>query len=162
MRLCDRKAQKASPVIACMVSQRTFLAFALIGVLLSTYGLWLHYAGGPSSICNVSETFNCDKVNKSAYAAVFGIPVALLGLLAYAAVFLLVLKRKAVQRLMSFTEKDFWQYLLGLLLVMLLFQSYLTYVEFSIIRAYCIICLGSQLAVLALAVLGARRYILVQ
>ncbi len=41
---------------------------------------------GDSSICSVSETFDCDKVNTSSWSELFGIPVALYGLGFYFAV----------------------------------------------------------------------------
>jgi protein-disulfide isomerase len=40
---------------------------------------------GQVSICNVNATFDCDKVNTSAYSMMFGLPVALFGFAFYAA-----------------------------------------------------------------------------
>lgn len=139
-------------------AEKAILALAFVGVLLAAYGLWLHYAGDAGSICNLNETFSCDTVNKSAYATLFGVPVALLGLLAYAGLFLLVLLGRRVRRALAFTEKDHLQYLLGLAIVMLLFQGYLTFVEIAILHAYCLVCLGSQATILAIAILSWRRY----
>jgi uncharacterized membrane protein len=79
-----------------------------------------------------------------------GIPVAVLGLLAYLAVFLITLKRRAVQQALAFTQKDFFQYLLIVTIVMFLFQLYLTAAEVFFIHAYCIVCILSQLCTAAL------------
>ncbi len=49
---------------------------------------------GDTSICSVSETFDCDKVNTSSYSELFGIPVALYGLGFYfAAAYATVMRR---------------------------------------------------------------------
>lgn len=132
------------------------LALAVLGMLFSAYGLQLHYDGG-ESVCNVNDRFNCDTVNKSSWSMFLGIPVALLGLLAYAAVFLLVLKREAVMETLAFTGRDFWLYLSLLVTLMFAFQLYLTLAEVFFIKAYCIVCLGSQAAILGLLVLSWRR-----
>ncbi len=137
---------------------RLILALALLGMLLSGYALTLHYKDDGKSICNLSEGFNCDKVNKSPWAELFSIPVALLGLLSYLGLFLLVLKRTSIGRTLAFTKRDVLQYPLIIVLVMAGFQAYLTLIEAFIIHAYCIICLMNQAVVLALAVLLYRAW----
>src|SRR5690242_13652682 len=103
------------------------MAIALLGILLAAYAIPLHYPPSSSSICNISETVNCDKVNKSPWSEIFGIPVAILGLLSYLFVFLAILKRSMVERVTGFTADDFWQYFLYLVAFMFFFQLYLTY-----------------------------------
>jgi uncharacterized membrane protein len=133
-----------------MKKNYAILTVALIGILLAAYAIPLHYKTSADSLCNVSETLNCDKVNKSPWSELFGIPVSILGLLSYLAVFVGVLMRKAIQRITAFTEKDFWQYMLYFVSVMFLFQAYLTYAEIFWIHAYCIVCVASQLCTAAL------------
>lgn len=135
--------------------EKWIIGLALLGALLAAYALSLHYQTGASAICDISETFSCDKVNKSQWSELFGIPVALLGLLAYLVLAVLVVKQKSVRRILSFTERDFWQYILALIIVMLAFQMYLTYVEIFMLRAYCLICLGTQAIILVLVTLAA-------
>jgi protein-disulfide isomerase/uncharacterized membrane protein len=49
---------------------------------------------GDSSICSISETFDCDKVNTSSFSELFGVPVALYGLGFYfAAAYALTMRR---------------------------------------------------------------------
>ncbi len=131
-----------------------FILVALMGVVIATYGVGLHFAPDDSSFCNISASFNCDKVNKSPWATILGIPVAALGLLAYLFVALLVTLRKVIERISGFTSKDFWQYISIIVFVMLAFQIYLTCIEVFVIGALCIVCLGSQLAVIMLAILS--------
>lgn len=62
------------------------LSAALMGLGASVYlGVQHHSSSGPS-ICSVSETFDCDKVNTSEWSELAGIPIAFLGSGFYAAV----------------------------------------------------------------------------
>ena len=131
-------------------TEALLIILALVGAALSAYAIPLHYKDG-GSICDINETLSCDAVNKSPWSTLFGIPVAVFGFIAYLLVALLVLKRRTVSDVLAFTEKDFWQYVFVFVLVMLGFQGYLTYIEVAKIGAYCIVCLGSQAIVLALA-----------
>ncbi|MBR9700692.1 vitamin K epoxide reductase family protein [Candidatus Woesearchaeota archaeon] len=138
--------------------EKVIVVLAVIGALIAAYGVALHYSPDSSSFCNISANINCDKVNKSPWATFLGVPVALLGMLAYLAVVLLVLKRNLVRKITAFTKKDYWQYLTGIVAVMLLFQVYLTWVELFLIKAYCLICLGSQLIILVLFVVSFIKF----
>lgn len=132
------------------------VGLALAGLALSLYALPLHFDGGGGSFCNVSEQFNCDVVNRSVYSTFLGIPVALLGAIAYLALAFAVLMRTRIERALAFTHRDFWQYALVFIGIMLLFQLYLTAMEVFFLKAYCILCLGSQAVLLALGALAAR------
>lgn len=137
--------------------EKAMLILALLGILLSAYAISLHYKEG-GSICDISETISCDKVNKSQFSTLFGIPVAILGLVSYLLLFLLVLKRNAVQRALAFNQEDFAQYLLFLVVVMCLFQLYLTAMEILVLHAYCIVCVLSQITLLILAWLSWKEF----
>ena len=150
--------RRRSPVLALVRGQRgvgateyVILAITLVGVVLSLYAVTLHFAPVTSSICTFGPSLNCDKVNKSPWALLFGVPVAILGLLAYLFVLLVMLKRKPIQRRLAFTAKDFYLYLSFITLCMFGFQLYLTFVEMYIIHAYCVVCLASQVCTLLLS-----------
>jgi protein-disulfide isomerase/uncharacterized membrane protein len=64
------------------------LLSSLTALSVSLY-LGVQHAGLADSICSVSATFDCDKVNTSTYSELFGIPVATLGSGFYAAVALM-------------------------------------------------------------------------
>ncbi|MBI4449839.1 hypothetical protein HY634_02165, partial [Candidatus Uhrbacteria bacterium] len=36
---------------------------AFLGIVVSSYALWQHYAPLGSAFCNLGETFSCDLVN---------------------------------------------------------------------------------------------------
>ncbi len=61
--------------------RRTIAAIAVIGGAIAAYLTYVHYAH-TSPICT---TGGCEKVQRSSYAKLDGVPVALLGLIGYAA-----------------------------------------------------------------------------
>jgi protein-disulfide isomerase/uncharacterized membrane protein len=69
----------------------SLLTIAVHGYLsIQHYQLKLGLAQG-QSVCNISATFNCDSVAVSKYATLFGIPMALLGLISQVVFFILLL-----------------------------------------------------------------------
>ncbi len=61
-------------------------AAGLMGLLVSLYLGMQHIDSGAPSVCAINATFDCDKVNRSQYSELAGIPIALLGAGFYAAV----------------------------------------------------------------------------
>ena len=116
------------------------LALAVLGGLISAYLTWTHFAG-LTPVCTGSGE-GCETVQSSRYASILGIPVALLGLVAYGGlVFSAILWREA-------------GVYLGFLisLVGTLFSAYLTYLEIFVIGALCQWCLASA-AIMPLALI---------
>ena len=135
-----------------MSSHRYFSGIAILaaaGAVVSALALRLHYHRDGSSFCSFNTTFDCDVVNRSGYATVAGIPVALVGLLGYMGMLLLVVFQRRKPETAT----------LVLLLSSLacLFSLYLTYVEGAVLRAWCILCLASQLLIILIAALSALR-----
>ena len=58
---------------------------AVCGIAVSSVSLQHHFATSKTSFCDIGENFNCDIVNRSEYSTILGIPVALIGMLGYAA-----------------------------------------------------------------------------
>ncbi len=120
--------------------ERTLIVIAVLGFVLSAYMLFLHESGG-SSFCSVSTTFDCDVVNRSIYAELFGIPVALLGMVFYVTVAAFI-----------FADRTPWgreePRLVALLFFLfalfgVLFSLYLTAIEAFKLHTYCPLCLLS-------------------
>ena len=110
-----------------------------IGFIISAYSLASHYSLASTEFCSLSETINCDLVNKSAYAEIGGIPVALMGMIGYLFLFAAAFMKKRHLRDVS----------LSLFLVVasasaFLFSLYLTGIEAFVLRAWCLLCLASQ------------------
>jgi uncharacterized membrane protein len=116
------------------------------GVVVSSVSLYHHYGTSQTSYCDFGESFNCDIVNRSIYSAVFGIPVALIGVIGYFGLLVLATfyrnraetpKRLAVASLAG----------LG-------FAIYLTYIERFVLAAWCVLCLSSLALIFSIALLS--------
>ena len=134
-------------------ARRLYLAIAILAVLgiaLSSVSLDHHFRKSKTSYCDFGESFNCDLVNRSEYSTVAGVPVALLGILGYAALlaFATFYREKAETP--------------GILLVAswggLGFALYLTYVERYVLRVWCILCLGSLAVIMTIAALSVALF----
>lgn len=101
---------------------------ALVGLVDSLY-LWWTKLSHTEIICGVGE---CDVVNSSPYAALFGIPVAALGALGYGALLAL-----ALWVLISSDTTPYWLTDVRLFfgVIGLLFAAYLTGIELFVIHA---------------------------
>jgi len=114
---------------------------AVLGIAVSSVSLDHHFRKSKTTYCDFGQSFNCDIVNRSEYSTVAGVPVALVGILGYAA----LLAFSTFYREKAETP--------GILvigsLVGLGFALYLTYIEKYVLYAWCILCLTS-LAVISL------------
>jgi uncharacterized membrane protein len=118
---------------------------ALAGVVVAGYLTWAHYSGS-AVVCGAGG--GCESVQHSSYAELAGVPVALLGLLAYTAVACLVAWDDPAARLGA----------AAIALVGLLFSVYLLALQLFVIDAFCVWCLANDVVIApVLAVLTAMR-----
>ncbi|HYI73724.1 MAG TPA: vitamin K epoxide reductase family protein [Gaiellaceae bacterium] len=118
---------------------------ALAGLALAAYLTWVHFDDA-ALVCVAGG--GCETVQKSEYAEIAGIPVALLGLGAYAAILGLVAWDSPNARLGAATVA----------LVGVLFSTYLLALQLFVIDAVCAWCLVNDVVVAPLlAVLTALR-----
>ena len=90
----------------------------------------------------------CETVQESDYAAIAGVPVAVLGLIAYAVILALIVWDAPIARLSAAT----------IALMGLLFGAYLLALQLFVIDAICVWCLANDVLIApALAVLTALR-----
>jgi uncharacterized membrane protein len=122
---------------------------ALGGIAISVYSYFHNQYLVTGTFCNLNETVNCDLVNRSAYAKVLGIPVALLGFIGY--VFLLA---GAVVKWRNPADRFASWFLVVTSLGGVLFSFYLTGVEAFVLRAWCVLCLTSQAFILLIFALS--------
>jgi uncharacterized membrane protein len=66
-------------------AQVTALLLAVAGLLVSAYLTFEHYSSSATLACPETGVVNCVKVTTSSYSTLVGVPVALLGLLFFAA-----------------------------------------------------------------------------
>ena len=120
---------------------------AICGIAVSSVSLQHHYATSKTAYCDIGETFNCDIVNRSEYSSVFGIPVALIGMLGYAALVGLatVYRERQQTPAMLFSAA-----VAGLALAL-----YLTYIEARVLGVWCILCLSSLALIATTTMLAA-------
>ena len=122
-------------------------AFAVVGMALSAYSLLHHESFVSGALCTFNATFNCDIVNRGPYSEIGGVPVALMGLLGYG--FMLV---AACLRMRRPTDKTLLDFLVLVSAGALAFSLYLTGIEAFVLRAWCIVCITSQLSILTIFV----------
>ena len=119
---------------------------ALAGAAVSSVSLYHHYDTSPSSFCDFGANFNCDMVNRSIYSVVFGIPVALVGILGYSVLLVLATLHRA--------KAEVSLMLLFASLAGLGFALYLTYLEAFVLAVWCILCLSSLALIVIITVLS--------
>jgi len=124
--------------------QRAMIVLTLVGMGIASYLTYVHYKG-LSPICALNQ--GCEKVQSSRYAKVDGVPVPLIGLIGYVAIFASLLIRGELARMATavMTIGGF------------AFSVYLTSLELFRIHAICQWCVGSAIVMTSLAVLATIR-----
>ena len=130
---------------------------SILGIILSSYLTYIHYST-LNSPCDFSETFQCSLVNRSKYAEIFSVPVALLGLIGYSFLGFISLSLSKDNFLNKIREKKIINKVIStktlfiFSLIALATSLYLTYAEFFIIKAVCILCVASQITILGITI----------
>ncbi len=119
-------------------------AIAILGVLETTYLTITKLTGG-SVVC---PTTGCEQVLSSPYAIVFGLPLTLFGLLAYASMATLALGPLAIdaeakKELHSQVENTTWLVMFALATAMVISSGYLMYIMAFKLQALCVYCVTS-------------------
>jgi uncharacterized membrane protein len=115
---------------------------ALLGIGIAGYLTYLHYAGG-SPYC-IASGGGCEQVQESEYAKLAGVPVAVLGLVAFAALLVTALVPGPAAAAAG----------AGLALVGVAFSAWLLYAQLALIDAVCQWCVANDV-VIALAAVAA-------
>jgi uncharacterized membrane protein len=124
----------------------TLGALTLAGLGIAGYLTYVHYAG-IKPVCSAGGS--CEKVQTSVYSELAGVPVALLGLLGYAAILAVLLSPD--------TEATRFA-TMALTLVGFAFSAYLTYREIYSIHAICEWCASSAAILTVMAPLSLWRF----
>jgi len=117
-------------------------ALAIIGIFLATYLLYGTWAPSGPTVCHVSSTINCLAITKGNLAYVLGIPVALIGLAGYIAIFVSSLHhwKRAALALTTFG------------LVFCLRLLYLEIFVEKVVCPICLLCMAAMASVFAISV----------
>lgn len=98
---------------------------------------------------------DCATVNASKYSEIYGIPVAVVGIIAYLA----ILGVHYLENRFAFFEQNGTLLIFGMGLTGVLYSAYLTYLEFYVIRAVCPFCIVSAIAITAVFLIAIVRLI---
>ena len=134
--------------------------FATLGLVASTASTWVHYRilNDPTyaSFCDVNATFSCTEAYSSRYGAVGGVPVAVFGMI----FFLFVLGLVALCSRSAAASRNLPGYIFASSTIGLAVVLYLAYASFVILKAVCVLCVGTYAAVIGLFLLSgsATRY----
>ncbi len=137
-----------------------FVALAVIGAAAASASTWVHYRilNDPTyaSFCDVNATFSCTEAYASRFGSFGGVPVALLGVLFFAFVLGLI----ALCSRSATAAANLPGYLFAVSTVGLAVVLYLAYASFVILKAVCVLCVGTYVAVIGLFLLSgaATRY----
>lgn len=123
---------------------------AVLGMLVSAYLTWVHW-GGSTALC--TGVGDCETVNSSEYAAVAGIPVALLGFGMYVVLFGLSVYSWRAPRV---NRSTLTLGVFGISLIGVLYSAYLTYIELAVIHAVCPWCVTSAVLITLIFVVSVR------
>lgn len=123
---------------------RAALLLAAIGIGIAGYLVYVHYTD-TKVLCSISH--GCETVQKSKYAKLAGVPVALLGLIGYVAILGTLFVRTESARLAG----------AGMALIGLGFSGWLTYLEAARIHAWCQWCVGSAIVMTLLTIVLVAR-----
>jgi uncharacterized membrane protein len=118
---------------------------AVVGIVVAALALREHYRT-ETSPCSINEKWDCGTVNKSQYAVLAGIPVAVIGIAGYTLLGGLALKRA-------------WRMLLAASLIGLAFSLYLTSIEAdkNKLGVWCIYCVISLATISLISLLSVGR-----
>jgi vitamin-K-epoxide reductase (warfarin-sensitive) len=103
---------------------------AVIGIVVSALALREHYREEGDSPCSINERWDCGIVNKSPYAMVGPIPVAVIGIAGYLLLGGLAFRRAYLP-------------LLACAVPALGFSLYLAHIEAHILGVWCVYCVAS-------------------
>ena len=124
---------------------RTAIAvLALAGAAVAAYLVYARYTG-TRLVCS---TGGCETVQHSKYAKAAGIPVAMLGLVAYIAVFLTTLSARVEAAAIG----------AAIVFAGLAFGIYLIVIQVAVIDAICQWCITSDVILVLLAIASAERF----
>lgn len=128
------------------------IVLTVVGVAVAAYMTIYKWTANDSMCLGSGE---CATVNASPYSEVYGIPVALVGLVGYLAI-LAILWLETRQK---FFKENGPLMIFGLGLTGFAFNIYLVYLEFYVIKALCPFCVASQITMTILFVLAVIRLV---
>lgn len=136
-------------------SRTLLLAFGALGLVASSMSSHVHYKllADPSytSFCDVNPAVSCTQAYLSRYGSVFGVPVALGGVLFFV---LVLLMAGLGGRATSAVRESAAAYIFALSTVGLIVVLYLGWASYFQLRTFCLLCVTTYVAVIAIFVIS--------
>jgi uncharacterized membrane protein/protein-disulfide isomerase len=137
-------------------TRRLLLAFAVLGLGASSWSSYVHYSlltvPGYTSFCDVSGAVSCTQAYLSQYGSLWGVPVALGGVIYFATVLLIA---GVAGQPKAKGRENVPGYVFALSTVALAFVLYLGWASFFKLNTVCLLCATTYLAVIALFIISA-------
>jgi uncharacterized membrane protein/protein-disulfide isomerase len=134
---------------------RVALLCSLIGLGVSAAAAYTHYhlLYDPTyrSFCDVNATISCTQVYQSRFSTFLGIPVAIFGAVWFVAAALLSVAGLTARQSV---RENVPGYLFAMSTIALAIVLYLGYASLFLIKAYCLLCLTTYAAVIALFIVS--------
>jgi vitamin-K-epoxide reductase (warfarin-sensitive) len=115
------------------VTRFLILLLSLAGIVVSALALHVHYSTGIQP-CDINAHWDCGIVNHSRHSVLFGVPVAAIGIVGYAAI-----------ALFAFLRQRWLTVLFSL--IGLGFALYLSHIEAHVLEVWCLYCVISQVLI---------------
>lgn len=172
---------KTTPALPYRKAPIAINVLLIIGMFVSLFLLYEHFAPVASKFCKFGNSFDCGIVSKSPYSNLDGIsylltidynlPLPLIDIaginpifdflttnafLGFLMLFALLFLIHSYVRNRSFLGIQSWQMprlITGLLIFSLLYGMFLIYIQHSILKTYCILCLTLDAILLSTAVI---------
>lgn len=126
------------------------LVLASIGLALSAYLTYVHY-NIDALVCG---TGGCELVQTSEYSEMFGLPIAIFGIVLFVALIFGIVLRELRPEFNDVISTG----VLMILLTAVLYWGYLTYLELYVIHAVCQWCVATSIATLLLLIVEGYRW----
>jgi uncharacterized membrane protein/protein-disulfide isomerase len=137
-------------------TRRLLLAFAVLGLGASSWSTYVHYSlltvPGYTSFCDVSGAVSCTQAYLSQYGSLWGVPVALGGVVYFATVLLIA---GVAGQSSARGRENVPAYVFALSTVALAFVLYLGWASLFKLNTVCLLCAATYVAVIALFVISA-------
>lgn len=131
---------------------RASAALAIVGLAVSIYMAIYKYTGNDGMCLGSGD---CSTVNASVYSEVNGIPVAVFGVVGYAAILIAHFYEDRTE----FLRRNGTTLIFGMSLTGFLFTLWLIYVEVALLKALCPFCVASQVAMTLVFIVAVARLI---
>jgi uncharacterized membrane protein/protein-disulfide isomerase len=148
-----RKEMETTPTLS-RARVAALTGFAALGLVASASSTWVHYQllknPAYSSFCDVSASVSCTEAYTSRFGSFAGVPVALFGVLFFGLVIGLI----ALCTRSASASPNLAGYIFALSSAGLAVVLYLAYASFVVLKAVCLLCVGTYIAIIGLFLLS--------